>query len=93
MRRECFSQIGSRKINSDIHGANSWVQRVNIWFQCANSWVSRREHPVSGHEFPVSGYKLGVPRVCFHILRRKLGAGRSLMFCGVKNSFYMRAEQ
>ena len=37
MRHECFSQIGSRKTDSDIYGANSWVQRVNIRFQCANS--------------------------------------------------------
>ena len=80
MRRECFSQIGSRKTDSDIYGANSWVSVREFG-------GSRREHPVSGHEFPVSGYKLGVPRVCFHILRRKLGAGRSLMFCGVKKSF------
>ena len=37
MRHECFSQIGFRKTDSDIYGANSWVQRVNIRFQCANS--------------------------------------------------------
>ena len=37
MRHECFSQIGSRKTDSDIYGANSWVQRVNIRFPCANS--------------------------------------------------------
>ena len=47
MRHECFSQIGSRKINSDIHG-------VNIRFQCANSWVSVREFGGSVRELGVS---------------------------------------
>ena len=54
MRHECFSQIGSRKTDSDIHGANSWVQRVNIRFQCANSWVSVREFGGSVRELGVS---------------------------------------
>ena len=89
MRHECFSQIGSRKTDSDIYGANSWVQRVNIRFQCANSWVSVREfggsvrelgvsvreHPGSGIESAVSGCKLRVYRVSLGILRRVRVAG------------------
>ena len=47
MRHECFSQIGSRKINSDIHG-------TNIRFPCANSWVSVREFGGSVRELGVS---------------------------------------
>ena len=96
MRHECFSQIGSRKTGSDIYGANSWVQRVNIRFQCANSWVSvrefgvsRREHPVSGREFPFSGYKLGVPRVCLRILRRKLWGRSSAYVLRSKKQFFI----
>ena len=93
MRHECFSQIGSRKTDSDIYGANSWVSvrefggsvrelGVSVREHPVSRrelGVSRREHPVSGHEFPVSGYKLGVPRVCLRILRRKLG-GRSIAY-------------
>ena len=71
MRHECFSQIGSRKINSDIHGANSWVSVREFGGSVRELGVSVREHPVSGHEFPVSGYKLGVPRVCLCIFRNK----------------------
>ena len=59
MRHECFSQIGSRNINSDIYGVNSWVQRVNIRFQCANSWVSVREFGGSVREHPGRGINSG----------------------------------
>ena len=93
MRHECFSQIGSRKINSDIHGADSWVQRVNIRFQCANSWVSVREFGgsvrelggsvrelgVSVREHPVSGHE-------FPVSGYKLGVPR-VCLCIFRNKF------
>ena len=84
MRHECFLQIGSRKINSDIHGANSWVQRVNIRFQCANSWVSVREFGGSVREHP------GFP--CANIRVRGINSGFrgcAFIFYGI-NSGFMR---
>ena len=54
MRRECFSQIGSRKINSDIHGANIRFHGANSGFHGANSWVSVRELGGSVRELGVS---------------------------------------
>ena len=86
MRHECFSQIGSRKINSDIHGANSWVQRVNIRFQGANI----RFQGTNFRFRDINSEFRGCACVFYGV---SSGAGRALMFCGVKNSFYMRAEQ
>ena len=54
MRRECFSQIGSRKINSDIHGANSWVSVREFGGSVRELGGSVRELGVSRRELGVS---------------------------------------
>ena len=77
MRHECFSQIGSRKINSDIHG-------TNIRFPCANSWVSVREFGGSVREFGGSVRELGVSVREFGGSVRELGVSvRELVGFGI----------
>ena len=66
MRHECFSQIGFRKTDSDIYGANSGVQCANSGFPCANIRVRGINSGFRGCAFIFYGVSSGqVDRLCF----------------------------
>ena len=73
MRHECFSQIGSRKTDSDIyganirfHGANIRFQGTNFRFQCSNFRFRDINSEFRGCAFIFYGVSSGqVDRLCF----------------------------